>query len=240
MSGTVSPNQESPGAASSGSSSSVRFKTCHDLEMFLFLLGKPSIFEPRIGMKDWEEAADSLRKTFPELKGLTGRTVRDRTLREIKQFKANDNKSRRKSGVEEEYQQKDGLLGELASRLEATECVQQQKKAKKTADERNGVSLREAALVELRHKKQRKRSCADSDGSDDSSLSGTDDGEEKEQPAKEQPATRKKVKKTSGSTNIAEGLLDWLQAKTKAETELKNRELKLREMELELRKAQQQ
>eukprot|EP00117_Sycon_ciliatum_P030687 scpid86445/ scgid24143/ len=105
MSASVSPvssasNQESPGAASSSSGSSssgpIRFKTCHNLEMFLFVLGKTTIFEPRIGMKDWEEAADSLRKTFPELKGLTGRTVWDRTLREIKQFKANDNKSRRK------------------------------------------------------------------------------------------------------------------------------------------------
>lgn len=131
----------------------VRFRAEHDLEMLVIVMGKPTIFQ-RGSANAWEEVAETMRKTFPELGPVSGRTCQDRTLREVKFFSANDNKCRRRSGTEEQFTQKDELLTELAVRLRDAETAKttstQAKKDKATEEQRAGAELREAALLDLR------------------------------------------------------------------------------------------
>ena len=63
----------------------IRFREEHDLHLLLVMMGKADAFSRDAG-KDWEDTAECMRKAFPEMKGLTARTCKERCLREIKAF----------------------------------------------------------------------------------------------------------------------------------------------------------
>eukprot|EP00117_Sycon_ciliatum_P041426 scpid102872/ scgid30301/ len=164
-------------------------------------MGKPNAFVT--GSKDWDEIAETMRKTFGDMRGLAARTCKERTIREIRSFVVNDNKSKRRSGTEEEFTRKDELLTKLSSRWRAAEEEKVKAgKAKKTkidGDAANGAKLREAALeglrsknvVPVRHSKISEDREPGSDGSDHSSDSSMSESEgESAPPSKKQKRKR--------------------------------------------------
>eukprot|EP00117_Sycon_ciliatum_P014038 scpid88943/ scgid14468/ len=70
------------------------------------------------GSKDWDNIE---RKTFADMSSLPARTYKEQTIRENRSFVVNDNKSKRRSGTEEEFTRNHELLTELASRWRAAE-----------------------------------------------------------------------------------------------------------------------
>ncbi|XP_065195364.1 uncharacterized protein LOC135826691 [Sycon ciliatum] len=244
---TISAMDNMSSQSSPTASEFIRFKLEHDLHLLLVVMGKPNTFGR--GSKDWDEIAESMRKTFGDMRGLTARTCKERTIREIRSFVVNDNKSKRRSGTEEEFTRKDELLTELASRWRAAEDEKVEagkaKKTKNDGDAVNGAKLREAALQGMRSKnvtpvkrnKITEDPEPDSDGSDDSGDSSLSETEHESAPTPKKPEKRKRATNGSGRRggSVGAGLLDWLERKTNAEMDLHKRELALKEREMALR-----
>lgn len=97
--------------------------------------------------KIWDVIANKLRNYIP---GISSRCCKDRTMRLLKLFKAADFDCLRRSGIEEQYIEKEQLLQEIKElemeKLNQQERVNQEKQQNRQTEKEIVAEIRNAAL----------------------------------------------------------------------------------------------
>ncbi|XP_028410542.1 stress response protein NST1-like [Dendronephthya gigantea] len=200
------------------------------IEHDLMLATEVAARSPKSGT-DWETIASILSKAFSTDGNrieLTGRSCRERMDRLLAKHKEDDKKSLKKSGTEEEYTELTQLLEDIMTCRRDMEDLKRKEKEEKNRKEelknKKGQEMRAAAVSKMcKRKHSNKLESSESSSENDENDENEDAGKNKQ---------RKPVRQRASKLTALEMLTD----KYKQKTELKQKELELRRMELDFEK----
>ena len=122
------------------SGSRYHFYPRHDIALLKQAMDERPFLAPRGSQdKQWDKVALALREV--EISA-TGRSLRDRFNKLVKLFNSNDQRNLRKSGTEEEYEEREKLLTEIIEMQRSADTKKNEQRKKEEKDLQLGRQIR--------------------------------------------------------------------------------------------------